>query len=72
MAAEKPNFETAREEIAAEFEEKRKRAERAQSLFGIMEKEEGSQRAVNAERLLWKMGLGGLVSKWKSGRKKNK
>ncbi len=72
MDAERSDFEAAREEIAAKIEEEKKRADRARSLFGILEKEEGSQRAVNAERLLWEMGLGGLVSKWKRKRKKNK
>jgi len=70
MAVEKPNFEAAREELVAKFEEERKRAERARSLLGMVEK--GGQKAVEAERLLWDMGLGGFVSEWKKNRKKNK
>ncbi len=70
MAVEKSNFEAAREEITAKVKEDKERAERARSLLGILETEEGSQRAVNAERLLWKMGLGGFVSEWKKNRKK--
>lgn len=70
MAVDKPSFEAAREEIAAKVLEERMRAERARSLLGMVEK--GGQRAVEAERLLWEMGLGGFVTEWKKNRKKNK